>query len=297
MVLYVACNHGMWVRFLQEALLGELFRIFIAFGHVKDIENLFSYLKIFGTFGENIYMKKNLMFPELHFEHRFDKENAELRNRFKDKNINVITSCPTTVDIIPGVDQLEVILNGQRHHYSYRIPVTFGEKRYRKIYESLKERGARVTPMEYREMIFPDVFKKNEPNFDALDRNDLLEFIKSGKRYLPDSREYFDSKLFDINYVETRQFILMPSGVVYTALGHKLGGNFTFFGKFTYAGLVSRNKKLIKDSIKMLGMTHLYSIETERTWITDELVIYDIRLHCCKTTDAYVAQLARAADL
>ncbi len=80
-----------------------------------------------------------LKYPKLEYTFSFKKENEELRKRAEPLWGNsVIYSCPTTIKIFPHEEMLEMIFNGQGHHYHFNLTMP-DEERYEKIYKLLEK--------------------------------------------------------------------------------------------------------------------------------------------------------------
>lgn len=220
-------------------------------------------------------MKDTLVFPELHFVRDFKEENEEL---IRIHGNMAQTLVPTTVDIIPGKDILIIQSNGERHHYHYRIPVNFDIKKYKKIYESLKEAGLWLSGIQFsRGSLIPDKFRIIEPNFDQMSREELMAFIKEGKTYRPDTNIYFDTTLLNVDYVRTPRFI-GPTRKMYECQIYKtptLAPVFrTSSGKFDYDELLKINLDVVEYTLKQSKYNCIYTIDVEEGYFTDELTTH-----------------------
>jgi hypothetical protein len=224
-------------------------------------------------------MKNNLVFPELHFVRDYTEENKKLLERFDN---SAVTSVPTTVDIIPEKNILTVSSNGQCHHYNYKIPVNFDMEKYKKIYESLKKSGLWLSGQQTSKgIIIPDIYREIELDFDSMSRENLLKYIKSGKTYRPDTNLYFDTKLFDVEYVRTPHFI-GPDGKMYECQAYRtptLNPVFrTKSGKFDYDELLRINVDIIKHILEISKYNCIYTLVMDEIYLTDELTIHVINV-------------------
>jgi len=218
-------------------------------------------------------------FEPLYFEQRFDVENKKLREIWGDI---AILSCPNTVNIIPEEKVLKIHINGQRHHYSFHVPVVFDDEKYGLIYESLKKQGIRLMPFESSEILIPDVYRKNPFDFENWDKEELITYILQGNTYIPDTSKYFDSKLFDIRYTEHPRFIdCHDQFKTKEVQGFKTPNLMPVFND-NLGNLLSMNKEIVIGTIRYAKYSIMYNLVLYQYYLTDELTVHEILIRGCK---------------
>ena len=214
-----------------------------------------------------------LVFPELHFEHSYEKENETLYKNFGDA---AIFTSPTSVDIFPRDKFLKINLNGQGHHFQSNIPVTFTHDKYEKIYESLKKRESHLYPGIVKFEIRPETFRPKGPNIDEWTREELIEFIKKGLTIEKDRGLYFnDDTMENVTYVPCPNF--MVDGKLYRCTDYT-GYDMKIRFKTGIEGIIFKNRDIINETIRLYKLTHIYKLTTETHYLTEELTAYKFYL-------------------
>jgi hypothetical protein len=218
-------------------------------------------------------MQEILKFKELHFIEDFKEINSE-RLRTHGSDAELLT--PTTVDIYPYVDVIHIVLNGDRHHSSYSIPVTFDDKKYRRIYKSFKKVGVNLTPFITKKILVPETFKSKEHDLDSMSKEDLIKYIKSGKTYYRDENFYFDPSIFDVRYVGFPTWCDYFGGKTYSTQNWYAPANLISIFNDDYNEFIRVNKEGLQELLKKSQFDVLYKLEVEKHYLTDEISAFRV---------------------
>ena len=229
------------------------------------------------------YGIKKLAFPAIHLVNYHEDENERIHKAFGGAGWS---AAPTTVDIVPGTKELRIVLNGTRHHYDFSIPITFDKERYKRIYESLKKSGIGLYAHEHNETIKPDACKLSDIDFESWDKEKLVDFIRSGRVFIEDKNKYFDSKIFDLKYMNYPALYNPYDGKQYLAEAYLIGGLLPLFcedeAEYDYRKLILINKEIINLTLNRAKYTHLYKIRCDCFYLTKELTVRTLAIFGCE---------------
>jgi hypothetical protein len=166
--------------------------------------------------------------------------------------------------------------------YYDNVAISFDDKKYKRIYESLKEKMAKK--YHYWEKskageVIPDIYKIPPTDFSKWTKEDLIKWIESSNCYKPDLRHSFDSSMFKVKYTNCGDFYDIDETKkikAYRCTNLRHGGrvciNDTFeiedFGK-----VISNNRAFILKFLECVKCSHLHSITVSNIHYTDELIV------------------------
>lgn len=217
----------------------------------------------------------NLKFPKIKYIKDYRKENSKLFEKF---GSSTLFRVPTTAEIIPFENELNIKLNGSLYKYNFRIPVNFSDDQYTKIYDSLKSETIRVKSalMPYHHPPINLLHEKFKPKFgrlELLNKEQLIEIIKTGSKFEEDPNLYFNNN-FNVKYVKSESFV-SDNLIRHKCDKYKLTGIYTIFDN-NLQDLIDVNKEKIQSLIDKEKIKYLNKITVYPYQLSKELIVYEL---------------------
>ena len=166
--------------------------------------------------------------------------------------------------------------------YYHNIAISFDDKKYKRIYNSIKEKFSgkfRYWEKSQSGIVIPDIYKIPPIDFSKWTKEELIKFIEASKVYEPDLRPTFDSTWFKVKYTDfPSQFygLVDNQTKVFQCSNWQHGGRVVISESFEiddFTNTVHNNRAFIRQYLEYMNCKYLHSIEVHNVKYTDELIV------------------------
>lgn len=217
----------------------------------------------------------NLKYPIIEYTKDYKQENKKLFEKF---GSSTLFRVPTTTEIIPYENELDINLSGSLHKYNFRVPINFDDDKYTQIYDSLKSELERLKTslMPYHHPpvhILHESFKPKLGRLEMLSKEQLIEIIRNKTEFKEDNNIYFNNN-FNVKYVKAESFI--SSNFIRNKCDKfKITNLYTVFNN-NLQDLINLNQEKIQEVIIKNKINYIHKFMVNSYQLTKELVIYEL---------------------
>jgi hypothetical protein len=217
----------------------------------------------------------NLKYPKLEYIKDYREENKKLFEKFGSSSLFRV---PTTSEILPYNEELNIKLSGSLHSYNFKIPVNFDDEKYKQVYESLKEDSIRLKSalMPYHHPainLLPEKFKPEFGKLDLLSKEQLMEIIRNKVDFKEDTNMYFNNN-FNVTYVKSESFV-SNNFIRNKCDKYKITNLYTVFDN-NLQELIDLNSQKIQQVIDKNKIKYINKLIVYPYQLTRELIVYEL---------------------